>query len=62
MRATVANADWKAVGKFSLDAASNIAILSGLCLVAIGAFIIYEPAGLIVAGIEMVWLGWIVGR
>jgi len=37
-------------------------IVSGLALIAFGAFEIYRPAGFIVAGVELATLGWLLDR
>ena len=42
--------------------AGDIVIFSGLALVAFGAFEIYQPAGFIVAGVELAALGWLLDR
>ncbi len=42
--------------------AGDIVIFGGLALIAFGAFEIYQPAGFIVAGVELAALGWLLDR
>ena len=40
-------------------AISNILFIAGLFVVAFGAWLAYPPAGFLVAGMSMVFMGWL---
>lgn len=49
-------------GERAVHVLSDAAILAGAGLAAYGAYLAYEPAGFLVAGMEMMALGLIAGR
>ena len=38
---------------------SNALFIGGLVIVAVGAWLVYPPAGFIVAGASMIFMGWL---
>lgn len=52
---TTALAAWAAAGADAL-------LIGGACLVAHGAWLVYEPAGFIVGGSMLMAVGWLLSR
>ena len=42
-----------------MEAVTSVAELVGLVLIAVGVFLWWLPAGLVVAGVELLGLGWL---
>ena len=50
------------IGTAIVGALGDVAIISGLGLIAFGVFEIYRPAGFIISGVELAALAWLLDR
>ncbi len=51
-----------AIGKLWNAVAGAVIVLVGMAVVAVGVFEIHRPSGLIVAGCELIAIGWLIDR
>lgn len=63
MRSLIARVHGAAFAKHTVSVAdpADVAFVAGCVLVAVGAGIVALPAGLIVGGILLAWVGWRAG-